>query len=95
MDCSLLCAALLGTVMVSIVDAQDSSPAPSKDFDVIITNGTVYDGSGAAGRQTDVALRGDRIAGVGDFKDRARQGGDRRARAGGRARFYQHAFVVE
>jgi N-acyl-D-amino-acid deacylase len=55
-------------MMVSVVDAQNSSPAPSKNFDVIIRNGTVYDGSGAAGRQADVALRGDRIVGVGDFK---------------------------
>ncbi len=30
--------------------------------------GTVYDGTGAEPRQVDVAIRGDRIAGVGDFK---------------------------
>jgi N-acyl-D-amino-acid deacylase len=54
--------------MASVVDAQNSSPAPSKDFDVIIRNGTVYDGTGGEGRMADVALRGDRIAGVGDFK---------------------------
>lgn len=41
---------------------------PAK-FDVLIRNGTVYDGSGGEGRVADVALRGDRIAGVGDFKD--------------------------
>ena len=35
----------------------------------MIKNGTVYDGSGGEGRLADVALRGDRIAGVGDFKD--------------------------
>ena len=69
MDCSLLYAALFGSVMASVVDAQDSSPAPSKEFDVIIRNGTVYDGSGGEGRQADVAMRGDRIAGVGDFKN--------------------------
>jgi N-acyl-D-amino-acid deacylase len=34
---------------------------------VIIRNGTVYDGTGAT-RQADVAIRGDRIAGIGDFK---------------------------
>ena len=38
------------------------------NFDVIIRNGTVYDGTGAEPRQADVAIRGDRIAGVGDFK---------------------------
>src|SRR5256886_1351303 len=38
------------------------------DFDVIIKGGTVYDGTGAEPRQADVAIRGDRIAGIGDFK---------------------------
>jgi N-acyl-D-amino-acid deacylase len=49
--------------------AQDRSPSPSRaDFDVIIKGGTVYDGTGAEPRQADVAIRGDRIAGIGDFK---------------------------
>ena len=67
MHCLSLLAALLVPVMVSIVSAEEASPAP-QEFDVIIRNGTVYDGSGGEGRQADVALRGDRIAGVGDFK---------------------------
>ena len=36
-------------------------------FDVIIRGGTVYDGTGAAGRRADVGIRGDRIAAVGDL----------------------------
>jgi N-acyl-D-amino-acid deacylase len=36
-------------------------------LDVIIKGGTVYDGSGKEGRITDIAIRGDRIAGVGDI----------------------------
>jgi len=36
-------------------------------FDVIIKGGTLYDGTGAEGRITDIAIRGDRIAGVGDL----------------------------
>src|SRR5437763_9629179 len=49
--------------------AQDHSPSPaSAHFDVIIKGGTVYDGSGDEPRQADVAIRGDRIAGVGDFE---------------------------
>src|SRR2546423_5472911 len=36
-------------------------------FDVIIKGGTVYDGTGGEGHVADVAIRGDRIAGVGDF----------------------------
>src|SRR5260370_6797872 len=39
-----------------------------EDFDVIIKGGTVYDGTGAEPRRADLAIRGDRIAGVGDFK---------------------------
>ncbi len=46
-----------------------SSPLLATDFDVIIKNGTVYDGTGGEGRRVDVAIRGDRIAGVGDFKN--------------------------
>src|SRR5215469_11459990 len=49
--------------------AQERSASPSVDsFDVIIRGGTVYDGTGAKPRQADIAIRGDRIAGVGDFK---------------------------
>ena len=48
--------------------AQDPSPSPPADFDVIIKGGTVYDGTGAEPKQADVAIRGDRIAGIGDFK---------------------------
>jgi len=36
-------------------------------FDVIIKGGTVYEGTGAEGRVTDVAIRGDRIASIGDL----------------------------
>ena len=67
MHCLSLLAALLVPVMVSIVSAEEVSPVP-QEFDAIIRNGTVYDGSGGEGRQADVALRGDRIAGVGNFK---------------------------
>ena len=37
-------------------------------FDVLIKGGTVYDGSGGEGRQVDLAIKGDRIAEVGDCK---------------------------
>ena len=42
------------------------APQPPR-FDVIVRGGTVYDGTGAAGRRTDVGIRGDRIAAVGDL----------------------------
>lgn len=50
---------------VSIINASTLA----QDFDVVIKNGVVYDGSGGEGQNVDVAIRGDRIAGLGDFKD--------------------------
>src|SRR6184192_3255715 len=41
--------------------------AADAPFDIIIKGGTVYDGTGGEGHVADVAIRGDRIAGVGDF----------------------------
>ena len=51
--------ALIGLAIVSSAFAQD--------YDVIIRNGDVYDGSGGPARHADVAIRGDRIAGLGDY----------------------------
>ena len=62
---------LLGAFLTIVFTtfAQEKSPSRSAgDFDGIIRGGTVYDGSGAEPRQADVAIRGDRIAGIGDFK---------------------------
>jgi N-acyl-D-amino-acid deacylase len=61
----------LGLVLtiLFVVFAQDRSPSQeSGNFDVIIKDGTVYDGTGAEPKQVDIAIRGDRIAGIGDFK---------------------------
>ena len=44
-----------------------STRAQPATYDVIIRGGTVYDGTGAPGRVHDVAVRGDRIAAVGDL----------------------------
>jgi N-acyl-D-amino-acid deacylase len=41
------------------------APAPNAPFDVVIENGRVIDGTGAAWFYGDVALRGDRIAAIG------------------------------
>jgi N-acyl-D-amino-acid deacylase len=54
---------LIFTLIVSF--AQIASAGPPSD--VIIKGGTVYDGTGAEGRVTDIAIRGDRIAGIGDL----------------------------
>lgn len=42
-----------------------SGPGSAETYDVILRNGTVYDGSGSAPVKADVAIRGDRIAAVG------------------------------
>jgi len=44
------------------------SPAASEAYDVILRGGTLYDGSGARPVVTDLAMRGDRIAAIGDLK---------------------------
>ncbi|HWM24746.1 MAG TPA: D-aminoacylase [Chthoniobacterales bacterium] len=41
---------------------------PSAPFDVVIKGGTLYDGTGGKPRVIDVAIRSDRIVGLGDFK---------------------------
>ncbi len=43
------------------------SSAPTERFDLIIRNGTIYDGSGSASYVGDVAIHGDRIAAIGDL----------------------------
>ena len=60
-------AALVAAVACLAHSAARLSPL-AQQFDVVIRGGTVYDGTGGAGRRVDVAIRGDRIAGVGDFR---------------------------
>ena len=56
---------LIIALMLSIQPA----PGAGEDFDhdLILRNGTVYDGSGAVPVQADIAIDGDRIAAVGDL----------------------------
>src|SRR5262249_31117013 len=42
------------------------------EFDLIVRNGDVIDGTGAAARRADVAVRGDRVADVGSVRGRGR-----------------------
>src|SRR5678815_4625769 len=53
------------TIVFTMFAKQPSPTKAEENFDVIIRNGTVYDGTGAEPRQADVAIRGDRIARVG------------------------------
>jgi len=56
-------------MLFSLLAAESSAPSQSAtDFDIIIKGGTVYDGTGVEPKHVDVAIGGDRIAGVGDFK---------------------------
>src|SRR5438874_2832250 len=65
---NLFCLGFFFTIVVKAL-AQNGSLSPSAaDFDVIIKGGNVYDGTGAESKHVDVAIRGDRIVGVGDFK---------------------------
>src|SRR5688572_5627010 len=61
-------ARLIGPLAVAAFAFTRAGAAPpSGTFDVVIQGGTVYDGTGAAGRPADVGLRGDRVAAVGDL----------------------------
>lgn len=56
-------------VVTSILVLSSCGAEESPVYDVVILNGTVYDGSGADGVLIDVALSGDRIAALGDFSE--------------------------
>ena len=63
-----LTASLILALAVFMGFAEPLAQAP---YDVVVRGGTLYDGTGSAGRRTDVAIRGDRIAGVGEFGNAA------------------------
>jgi N-acyl-D-amino-acid deacylase len=57
--------ALIGLALPALAAAACGRAA--EHYDVLIRNGMVYDGSGTPGERADVALRGDRIAAIGDL----------------------------
>jgi len=57
----------LGYLFFTVIVGGGQIAAADAHFDVIIKGGTVYDGTGGEGHVADVAIRGDRIVGVGDF----------------------------
>ena len=58
-------------------------------FDLVVRNGTVLDGTGGEPREADVAVQDGRIAAVGRSR-RRRARGDRRQGAGGHAGLRRH-----
>jgi N-acyl-D-amino-acid deacylase len=54
---------------VAITVMASCSPSPSVEYDVILRNGTIYDGSGSAPHLGDLAIDGDRIVAVGNVGD--------------------------
>src|SRR5216110_2374656 len=65
---NLFCLGVFVTIVGTMFSQERSSSPGPADFDLIIKDGTVYDGTGAEPKQADVAIRGDRIVGMGDFK---------------------------
>jgi N-acyl-D-amino-acid deacylase len=63
----LFCALFLFAFMLARVAG--GTPSPVSEFDIVIKNGTVYDGTGIEGRVEDVAIRGNRIAAVGQLQN--------------------------
>src|SRR5262249_28979245 len=55
--------------LVAFVTWTIAVAARAQDFDVIIKGGAVYDGTGGEAQRVDLSIKGDRIAGLGDFKD--------------------------
>src|SRR5262249_8264274 len=61
-------AAALACLLLVVPPRRDAVPP---DFDVLITGGTVIDGTGAPRRRADVGISGDRITAVGDLAGRS------------------------
>jgi N-acyl-D-amino-acid deacylase len=60
-------AAVLIVLAAGVVSRAPALAQQSQSFDVIIRNGTVYDGTGEPGRRVDVGIRDDQVAAVGDL----------------------------
>jgi N-acyl-D-amino-acid deacylase len=54
-------------ISLALAPLDGAAEPPAEKFDVVIKGGTVYDGTGGKPRVIDVALRGDRIAALGNF----------------------------
>ena len=61
--------AIIALILLALLAASAERGLAQERYDVIIRNGRVLDGSGNPWRRADVALRGDRIAAVGDLSE--------------------------
>jgi len=79
--------AIAATLLSSCVTAP-VVPKPVSVFDIVIRNGTVFDGSGADGIQADVGVIGDRIVAIGDLR-----GATARTELDARGRYVVPGFI--
>ncbi len=61
--------ALAFATMIAFSLLPDASGQSQRQFDLIIRNGTIVDGSGRSGYRADVAIKGDRIVRIGPSKN--------------------------
>ena len=61
--CFLISLLTLAVILTTTIFAQTKPQV----FDVLIKNGTVYDGTGTPGKRVDIGIRGDKIAAIGDL----------------------------
>ncbi|HYJ87700.1 MAG TPA: hypothetical protein VEW46_16675, partial [Pyrinomonadaceae bacterium] len=57
--------ALLPAIMVLFSFVPNATTQSTPEFDLLIKNGTIIDGSGRAGSRADLAVKGDRIVSIG------------------------------
>ncbi|MFH1920651.1 MAG: D-aminoacylase [Planctomycetota bacterium] len=65
---SILLAGMLAVTLILSVTANTAALAQTVDADVILAGGTIYDGTGSEGAIGDLALKGGKIAAVGEFE---------------------------
>jgi N-acyl-D-amino-acid deacylase len=65
----LLCALVLAGLATTLATTLAGAAKSAADYDVVIRNGTIYDGTGGAPYKADVAIKGDRIAAIAPHLD--------------------------
>ncbi|MCA6415795.1 MAG: hypothetical protein IM589_08780, partial [Cytophagales bacterium] len=60
-------ASVIGILFLLVVFISSCAQNPKHKFDLVIRNGTIYDGSGAKPYKGDVAIQADTLAAIGDL----------------------------